>query len=68
VPPTETGWAVKSCRRSGESPAPVFGDLRFMKEGRSLQVLYLEFSSASVYRGNTVTAVELLSVLYELFV
>ena len=41
-----------------------------MKEGGSLQVLDLVhvFSSASVYRGNTVTAVELLSVLYELFV
>ena len=28
VPPTGTGWAVKSCRRSGEGPAPAFGDLR----------------------------------------
>ena len=34
-----------------------------MKEGGSLQVLDLEFSSASVYRGNTVIAVELLSAL-----
>ena len=39
-----------------------------MKEGGSLQALDLEFSSASVYRGNTVTAVEVLSVLYEVFV
>ena len=38
-----------------------------MKEGGSLQVFDLEFSSASVYMGNTVTAVELLSVLYEVF-
>ena len=36
-----------------------------MKEGGSLQVLDLEFSSAPVYRGYTVRAVELLSVLYD---
>ena len=37
-----------------------------MKEGGSLQTLDLGFSSASVYGGDTVTAVEL--ELYELFV
>ena len=39
---------------------------RLMKEGGSLQTLDLGFSSASVYGGDTVTAVEL--ELYELFV
>jgi len=33
VPPTETGWAVESCRQSGEGPAPAFGDLRLFDIG-----------------------------------